>query len=127
MYKKRVKIFVLLGIVLLTVCLARLTQMQLLSSSYYRGKIAQLKLRRGRYHRLNTIRGKILDRKSRPLALDEPGFQLSINYDLSCYADERVVKAKLLKASSQADPNRALDRLQKQTETKLNQLENVID
>jgi len=90
MYDRRIKIFVILIAILLSVCLVRLTQMQLLSHSFYSDEIAKLKLRRGRSHQLKTVRGKILDRNGKVLAADEPQFQLCINYTLSSLLDERV-------------------------------------
>ena len=97
MYNKRIKIFVILAACLLLVCLLRLVEMQLLSTSFYRDKITTLKLQQSPSRQLRTVRGRILDRKMRELAVDEPKFQLCINYNLSSCMDERVIKAELLK------------------------------
>ncbi len=90
MYSKRIKIFVILSAALLLICVLRLAQMQLLSDSLLQERIAELKLQRGRYRQLKTVRGKILDRKAAVLAMDEPRFYLCISYELGCLADERV-------------------------------------
>jgi len=90
MYSKRIKVFVAIIACLTVVCLGRLVQMQLLSRSYYRGRIEDLKRQVGRYRQLKTLRGKILDRKGRILAVDEPQFRLCIDYSLSSLVDERV-------------------------------------
>jgi penicillin-binding protein 2 len=90
MYAKRIKIFVIFMAVMLAVCLLRLVQMQLISRSFYHEQIAELKLQRARSRQLRTIRGRILDRKARPLAADEPKFQLCINYQLFSLLDGRV-------------------------------------
>jgi len=90
MYEKRSKIFVILTASLMLVCLLRLIQMQLLPSSFLQDEIAKLKRQRGRYRQLKTVRGKIFDRKGRILAVDEPKFQLHINYKLTSFVDNRV-------------------------------------
>ncbi|MHC4528057.1 MAG: hypothetical protein ACYS29_09285, partial [Planctomycetota bacterium] len=90
MYSKRIKIFVIVMAGLLGICLLRLGQMQLLSNSYYRDRISELKQRRARSRQLKTIRGKILDRNGVVLAVDEPRFELSVSYKLSSLLDGRV-------------------------------------
>jgi penicillin-binding protein 2 len=127
MYNKRIKVFIILSALLLLVCLLRLAQMQLLSHSFYRDKIAELKVQKGLSRQLKTIRGKILDRKGRILAADEPQFQLNINYDLSCFMDERVRRAKLLRAARGHNANLELNSVQKELETKLEDLQQIID
>jgi len=90
MYNKRLKIFVsIIGFFTLVVVL-RLLQMQVFSDSYYRARIEQLKLQRGRCRYLKTIRGKILDRNGKVLAVDEPSFELCIHYSFASLLDERV-------------------------------------
>lgn len=102
MYRKQIKISVILITLLLLACLLRLAQMQLLSNSFYRERIAQLKLQQGRTRQFKTVRGKILDRNGEVLAVDEPQFQLHINYGLACLMDERVKEGNLLKAADEA-------------------------
>jgi len=65
--------------------------MQLLSHSFYSDEIAKLK--KGSSRPLKTIRGRILDRKGKVLAADEPQFQLCINYRFSSLLDGRVQQA----------------------------------
>lgn len=101
MYDKRIKIFVLVSVCLLSVCVVRLATMQLLENSYYRDQISKLKLQKGRSRLLKTIRGKILDRNGRILAEDEPKFELHINYRLTSFADERVGQGKLLRVEGE--------------------------
>ncbi len=127
MYDKRVKIFVILSAALLLACLLRLAQMQLLSDSFYRDKIAKLKLQKGFSRQLKTIRGKILDRKGKILAADEPQFQLHIDYRLSSFMDERVRRAKLLKAAEQHNAELALTEAQREVETRIEDLQQIID
>jgi len=127
MYNKRIKIFVILSAVLLLVCLLRLTQMQLRYDSALQDEIAELKQQRGLSRQLKTVRGKILDRKGRVLATDEPQFRLYINYKLSCFMDERLQEAKLLRAASRENANLALSSVKEEMEAKLEDLQQIID
>ncbi len=126
MYSKRVKIFVIVIAFLLLVCLLRLIQMQLLSNSYYRDRISQLKLQQGRSQQLKTVRGEILDREGRVLAADEPDFKLHIDYGLSRFFDERVRRSELLKATGREGQDAALSERRQELEGKLDLLEEVI-
>jgi cell division protein FtsI/penicillin-binding protein 2 len=129
MYDKRIKIFIILITLLLFVCLLRLAQMQLQSSSFYQDRIAELKLQKSRSWQLRTVRGRILDRKrkARVLAVDEPKFQLHINYKLSSFMDERVGRAKLLRTAREPDPDAALSEVQKELQAGIDDLQQVID
>jgi len=127
MYDKRIKIFIILSAALLLLCLLRLTQMQLLSHSFYRDRIAKLKLQKGLSLQLKTVRGKILDRKGRILATDEPKFQLYINYGLTSFMDDRLKRAKLLRTTGQHNANPALANMQKEWEDGLKDLQQIID
>jgi len=127
MYDKRVRIFVIASTCLLLLCLLRLAQIQLLPDSSIQDEIKRLKLRRGLYRQLKTVRGKILDRNGWGLAVDEPLFQLCINYRLSCFMDERVREAKRLRAMEKPDPIIASAEVEEQLKTKLEDLQRVID
>ena len=127
MYDKRVKIFIILIALFLLVCLFRLAQMQLLTDSSLQDEIARLKLQRGLSRQLKTVRGKILDRRGRILAVDEPQFQLHIDYGLSCFMDERVRKAELLRADMQQKADLAQYNLQEEIEDRLEDLQRTID
>jgi len=127
MYSKRIKIFVILIALFLLVFLVRLAQMQLLSGSFYRDRIAKLKLQQGRSQQLRTIRGKILDRKDRALAVDEPKFQLCIDYKLSSVMDERVRRAELLRALQKDNPDAAVSEAKREIEKGLEDLEQIIN
>ena len=102
MYGKRIKIFVALSLAVLIICVLRLAQMQLLPNPRVYDKIAELELQRGLSCMLNTLRGRILDRKGKILASDELCYQLNISYKLCCYADERVIRAKILLAQQKS-------------------------
>ena len=90
MYGKRIKIFVILSVALLLICVLRLAQMQLVGDSLLQERIAELKLQKGRYRQLKTVRGRILDRRAAVLAMDEPRFYLCVSYELGRLADRRV-------------------------------------
>ncbi|MGB2864678.1 MAG: hypothetical protein WBC05_15230, partial [Sedimentisphaerales bacterium] len=83
------------SLLLLAVCLLRLAQMQLLTASSVQHEIAELKQQRGQSRQLQTIRGRILDRNGKVLAMDEARFWVHINYNLSSFLDERVRKSML--------------------------------
>jgi penicillin-binding protein 2 len=104
MYKKRITILVIAGAVLLGLCVFRLADMQLLSTSFYREQVSQLRIQAGFLQQLRTMRGRILDRKGQVLASDEPRFWLAINYELSRFLDERVLQAMSLQGKSK-DPD----------------------
>ncbi len=125
MYNKRINIFLILCSCLLLICLIRLAQLQLTGNSAVRQRIAELKLQYGRSQPLNTVRGKILDRKGRCIAKDEPEFQLCINYGLTSFADERVQRGKLLKIKAGTDDD--LARLTQELDGGLADLETVIN
>jgi penicillin-binding protein 2 len=130
MYDRRIKIFIILSALLLVVCLLRLAQMQLLTASSVQHEIAELKRQRGQSIQLKTIRGRILDRKGRVLALDEPQFHLCIDYELSQFLDERIWQAKLLRAAGaaqRAGDDEALLDMRKELEAGRDDLEQIID
>ncbi len=127
MYEKRVKIFAgILGFFVL-VAVLRLVWIQLLPDSNLQDSIAELRLARDLSGQLKTIRGKILDRKGRVLADDELQFQVHINYKLSCFLDERVRRAKLLRAMKKENSGTAAAKVQKELDEKLENLQQVIE
>ncbi|MHC4750037.1 MAG: penicillin-binding transpeptidase domain-containing protein [Planctomycetota bacterium] len=127
MYNKRIKLFIILSTLLLVVCLLRLAQMQLLTASSVQHDIAELKRQRGLSQQLKTIRGKILDRKGRVLAADEPRFWVHIDYRLSCFLDERVRQGKLLRAAEETEPDIAVSETAEEIRTKLDDLQQIIN
>jgi penicillin-binding protein 2 len=126
MYSKRVKLFVAFSALLLGLCVLRLAQMQLLSASAVQEKIAELKRERGQSKQLKTIRGRILDRNGRVLAIDEAQFSIQINYELSCFLDERVQQVYLDEAAAQPNPEKAVERTKERISAKLEALERII-
>jgi penicillin-binding protein 2 len=127
MYDQRVKVFIGFCIAILLMCVLRLAQMQLLAQSAVQDEIARLQERRGQSKQLKTLRGKILDRHGNVLAADTPKFQVYVNYQLSCYLDERVVRARIAEARGEgADPSKEEKALQRVAEG-MERLERVID
>lgn len=127
MYDKRLKIFVIISGVFLLICLVRLTQMQLVPDSSLQDRITELKRQGGLYRRLKTLRGVILDRNGRVIAADEPQFLLHINYGLSCFLDERLKRARLLRAAGEANAEVKLAELRKEWDEGLAEIEQIID
>ena len=130
MFNRRIKIFILITAALLMLCLLRLAQMQFVSHASYMEKINELKLQRGVSRQLRTIRGKILDRKGRILATNEPQFQLHITYNLCSIMDERVQRAKLLRVAKRTPVTTVKTALSKEREdihAKLQELTKIIE
>jgi len=127
MYGRRVKIFVIFSGLFLMVCLVRLGQMQLLSASSVQHDIAELKRRRGHSKQLSTVRGRILDRKGRELAIDEARFWVHINYRLSSYLDDRIRRFMLDRADGQSDSEEAVAEMKEAIHTRLEQLQQIIE
>jgi len=117
MYDKRIKIFIVASVVVLLVCVLRLVQMQLLPNSSVHDEIAELKRQRGLSRQLKTVRGRILDRKGKVLAGDQPQFQLCINYRLSRFLGEPLDLAQGGTGSKK----------QKELQARSEDLEQVID
>ena len=127
MYNRRVKIFVIFSLLLLAVCVLRLAQMQLLTASTVQHEIAELKRQRGQSKQLQTIRGKILDRNDKVLAVDEARFWVHINYDLSSFLDERVRRTMLAEAEAKRDSDVAVAKVDEQIHEKLEDLQLIIE
>jgi penicillin-binding protein 2 len=127
MYRKQIKFFVILIAFFSVAYLLRLAQMQLLSDSFYRDKITKLKLQKSQTRQLNTVRGKILDRKGKILAADEPQFQLYINYELTCFMDNRVREGNLLQAADKDDTGASAAKARKKMDEGLADLNQIID
>ena len=89
---------------MLLACTFRLAQMQLFPLSSVQLEIEKLKNLQGKSQPLQTIRGKILDRKGRVLAKDRPTFWLNIDYQLSKYWDPNVQECMIRIAESKDDP-----------------------
>ncbi|MFZ0035747.1 MAG: penicillin-binding transpeptidase domain-containing protein [Sedimentisphaerales bacterium] len=100
--------------------------MQMLSDSSYRDKITKLKIQESRTRHLKTVRGKILDRNGKVLAVDEPQFQLRINYGLTCFMDERARRGKLLMASDKDSTGTLTAKIQKKIDSRLADLNQII-
>ena len=127
MYSKRIKIFVILSACVFGVCVVSLMKMQLFSGSYYQERIAELKLQRGYSKPLNTVRGKIIDRNGLVLAVDQPRFQLYIEYSLSRFFDRRVQQAMLLRAGKKDNAVQATADCRSQIADRLEDIEHIID
>ncbi|MFB0524932.1 MAG: hypothetical protein ACETVZ_05285, partial [Phycisphaerae bacterium] len=119
----------ILSLLFLLICVLRLIQMQLLPDSSLQNEIEQLKHQRGLSRQLKTIRGRILDRNGngKVLAVDEPRFELYISYRLSCFWDERVRQAKLLKSTNENKANPSLFETHQELQAKLQDLQQIID
>jgi penicillin-binding protein 2 len=127
MYHKQIKIFVIILTFFLLAFLLRLAQMQLLSNSFYRDKITKLKLQKSRSRQFKTVRGKILDRNGKVLAVDEPQFQLYISYSLTCLMDDRVRQGILLKVADKDNTGVATANAQQKIDDGIAEVNQIID
>ncbi len=126
MYNKQIKIFVIIIALFFIVFLLRLAQMQLLSGSFYRDRISHLELQSRRTRQLKTVRGRILDRNGKVLAVDEPRFQLHIDYSLTSVMDERVRQSELLVAADKDATGVSMAEVEKRLYAGLSELEQII-
>jgi len=127
MYEKRIRIFVVFSLLLLAVCVLRLAQMQLLSASSVQNEITELKLRRGQSKQFKTIRGRILDRNGKVLATDQARFWVHIDYELSCFLDERVRRGMRLIAAAKAEPETVVAKADEIIREKIEDLRHIVD
>lgn len=94
MYKQRLNIFILLCILCAAVCGVRLVYLQIFKSEYYREQIAINSLNAPK--QLPTIRGNILDRNGKYIAVDKPAFYLEMKYTLTRLLDDRYWRGQIL-------------------------------
>lgn len=127
MYDKRIKIFVIFTVLLFTICILRLAQMQLLRHSAIQDKISELRLQYGRLRRLKTVRGKILDRNGKVLAVDKPIFELCIDYETIRCADDRAVKARLAAGARKKDADKRVPKIEQNILYDREKLEEIIE
>lgn len=99
MYGRRLRIFITICLVLVTVALGRLAQLQLLHRQEYMKKIEALRYKAP--IQLPTVRGKILDCKGRILAQDKPRFYIYLNYQLTRVLDHRWQQAQYQRRTSE--------------------------
>ncbi|MBL7214571.1 MAG: hypothetical protein ISS71_02700 [Phycisphaerae bacterium] len=102
MYHLRLKIFIFLCIGGLVITVGRLVTLQTFSVQQARREISNLRILPAEQR--PTIRGKILDRRERPLALDEPAFFLQIKYELTRYRDRRWREGRIRYEISEDEP-----------------------
>jgi penicillin-binding protein 2 len=128
MYHYRLKIFILLCVGSLIIAVGRLMTLQTFQAEKARQELEDLRIRDPEQR--PTVRGQILDRDEKPLALDRPAFFLHINYQLTCYMDPRWREGKILRTLA-ANKDKTRDEVEKELEQKWQddrvQLEKAID
>ena len=107
MYQRRLKIFVGLCICVLLVALVRLAILQVHGADEARRRTEMLRILPA--EPLATVRGKILDRNGRIIALDRPSFSLHISYALTRYADPRWQEGQILRQVNEANPRTSVE------------------
>ena len=107
MYQRRLKLFVGLCVGVLMIALSRLAYLQLVGVDEARRRTDELRILPP--ERLATVRGKIIDRNGRILALDRPAFSLHISYELTRYADMRWQEGHILRQINEATPRHEVE------------------
>ncbi|AQT70116.1 Penicillin-binding protein A [Anaerohalosphaera lusitana] len=95
MYKRRLHIFIVLSILVTSAGVARLAFLQIAAKRQAREEIRLSRILAP--IQLPTVRGSILDRNGRILAVDRPAFHVQVNYQLTRLLDERFWQANILK------------------------------
>lgn len=110
MYHHRLKIFIFISILTMSLCLVRLWYLQTAQVEQSRQQLARLRILPSR--QLPTLRGKIIDRNENIVARDEPFFYLQLNYQLTRLLDPRFWQAEIQrKTASGQSPQDAEDEL----------------
>ena len=126
MYHLRLKIFIFLCVGGLVITVGRLVTLQTFGVQQAREEISDLRILPAEQR--PTIRGKILDRRERPLALDEPAFFLQIKYTLTRYRDSRWREARIRREISEDEPREKVEaRLYGEWQESIEQLNRAID
>jgi penicillin-binding protein 2 len=126
MYHLRLKIFIFLCIGGLIVTIGRLVTLQTVGVEQAREDISNMRILPAEQR--PTIRGKILDRRERPLALDEPAFYLQVEYNLTRYRDRRWQEGRILRAIRQDKPRSVVEaELAETWKASFQQLDQVIN
>lgn len=107
MYHLRLKIFIFLCISVTVITVGRLVTLQTFGVWQARRQVSDMRILPP--EQLPTIRGKILDRRERPLALDEPAFFLQIRYELTRYRDPRWREGRIRRRISEDKPRRQVE------------------
>lgn len=95
MYRKRLYMLILICSFMAVACVLRIAYMQIFCS-----ELAHEAIRKSRILApvtLPTVRGSILDRGGKVLAMDEPVFYLQANYELIRILDEQFWRGKMLR------------------------------
>ncbi len=126
MYHLRLKIFIFLCIGGLIITIGRLVTLQTVGVEQAREDISNMRILPAEQR--PTIRGKILDRRERPLALDEPAFYLQVEYNLTRYRDRRWQEGRILRAIRQDKPRSVVEaELAETWKASFQQLDQVIN
>ncbi len=91
MFERRVKVILLLLAIAFVIMVGRLVDLQLIHADRYREQAAAALLLQPQ--RLPFVRGRILDRTGRPLATDEPSWDIRIDYGVLAM-DEKYLHAR---------------------------------
>ena len=127
MYSRRLKIFIGFCLTLVVICLIRLGFMQIGPGH----KVALEKVSTMRNKppvKLPTLRGKILDRKGRTLAIDQPSFHIYLSYKLTKLLDSRWQEAQYIRLLNRSyTPQQANEKLKERYASDIETLYRVLN
>lgn len=124
MHGRRLKIFVLLCAIFAVICVGRLAYMQLNPRSAWQSQLE--KIRMGMSEELGALRGRILDRNEKVLAVDEAKFALCVDYRFARLADERFWQVQLMLNSNGSNLQDAREKIRKKFSDDFDVLNRII-
>ena len=127
MFEKRLKIFITIFAIALTICILRLLSLQIFQCQEAREDIASWQIAPPKT--LQTIRGKIKDRHGRIIATDKPIFHLNIQYKLARLKDDRFWYANELFLAKEEgiSPEKAREKLNADFAKDMTNLQKILD
>ncbi len=126
MYKKRLYIFIALCLLAAAVCISRLVYLQVFRCEEYRQVLAQRRILDPR--QLPTVRGSILDRHGRKLAVDSPRFYLHMTYELTRLLDDHFWESQIaLRTDDETTREQAEQQVREQYGQVQSQLFSIVD
>lgn len=124
MHNRRLKIFALFCVFFAVVCIGRLAYIQLNPHSAWQSQLEKIQAAMSK--ELGALRGKILDRNGKVLAIDEAKFALCIDYRFARLADERFWKVQLLRNPAGSDSEQAGEKIREKFADDFNTLNEII-
>ncbi len=124
MHNKRLKILIIIFAAMITVCVLRLTHIQLSPGELWQRQIQNFKA--GSYKKLPALRGTIYDRNGQIVACDEAQFSVCINYQLARLADRRFYEQQLFEQQKIHGRDYSIEKLKSKYSEDITKLRKII-